>query len=130
MIENTINRAIRIINGAIGLINNIPGVSISTISSLYLPRLEKGGVLYDETMFIGGEYPGASSNPEIVTPQSLMYNTMLKALRDSDFSGNNDDRPLQITVKVGESKLGQILLDDLRNMKRASGKDIEALVGG
>lgn len=130
MIQNTINRAISLINGAIGLINKLPGVSVSTISSLYLPRLAKGGVLYDETMFIGGEYSGASSNPEIVTPQSLMYSTMLRALRDSDLEGNNGDRPLQITVKVGESKLGQILLDDLRNMKRASGKDIEALVGG
>ena len=59
-----------------------------------------------------------------------MYSTMLRALRDSDLEGNNGDRPLQITVKVGESTLGQILLDDLRNMKRASGKDIEALVGG
>ena len=132
MIESTINRAIRIINGAIGLINNLPILNwnLGTIPTLDLPRLAKGGVLYDETMFIGGEYSGARSNPEIVTPQSLMYSTMLKALRDSDLSGNNNDRPLQITVKVGESKLGQILLNDLRNMKRASGKDIEALVGG
>lgn len=132
MIESTINRAVSLINGAIGLINNMPfiGDKIGKLSTITLPRLAKGGVLYDETVFIGGEYSGASSNPEIVTPQSLMYSTMLKALRDSDFSGNNDNRPLQITVKVGESKLGQILLDDLRNMKRASGKDIEALVGG
>lgn len=118
------------INGAIGLINKLPGVSVSTISSLYLPRLEKGGVLYDETMFIGGEYSGARNNPEIVTPQSLMYNTMLRALSDSDIGGSNDDKPIQITVNVGNSKLGSILLDDLRNMKRATGKDLEALVGG
>ena len=45
-IENTINKAIRLINGAIGLINKLPGVNIGTIGELNLPRLAKGGVLY------------------------------------------------------------------------------------
>jgi hypothetical protein len=37
-----------------------------------LPHLAKGGVLTGPTMFVGGEYPGAASNPEIVTPEELM----------------------------------------------------------
>lgn len=40
--ENTINKLIRSINGAIGMINNIPGVNISTISELNIPRLKIG----------------------------------------------------------------------------------------
>jgi hypothetical protein len=37
-----------------------------------VPKLASGGVLTGETLFIGGEYPGASTNPEIVTPENLM----------------------------------------------------------
>lgn len=44
-IENTINKGIRLINGAIDIINNIPNVSVGKISELNLPRLYRGGVL-------------------------------------------------------------------------------------
>ena len=44
-IESTVNRAIGIINGAINLINAIPGVSVGHISTVSLPRMAKGGVL-------------------------------------------------------------------------------------
>ena len=45
MIENVINKGIDMINGAINLINEIPGVSIGKFSRVNLPRLEKGGIL-------------------------------------------------------------------------------------
>lgn len=45
MIENVINKGIRLINGAIGLINKIPGVNIGTIGLVSFPRLARGGVL-------------------------------------------------------------------------------------
>lgn len=45
MIESTINKAIGLINGAIKLINKLPGVNVSSISEVELPRLAKGGVL-------------------------------------------------------------------------------------
>lgn len=47
MIQNTINSAIGLINGAINLINKIPGVNIGNISKLSLPKLARGGVLED-----------------------------------------------------------------------------------
>lgn len=43
--ETTINGFIKAINKAIGLINNIPGVNIKTISLLKIPRLAKGGIV-------------------------------------------------------------------------------------
>ena len=128
LIERTINSAIRLINGGIRLINLIPGVSIGTISTLSFPRLAKGGVLTEATTVIAGEYSGAKTNPEIVTPQNIMRDTFEDVL--SNYSGNNNDRPIYLTVNVGNQKLGQILLDDLRDKKRRTGKDIEALVGG
>lgn len=93
-----------------------------------LPRLAKGGVLTEATTVIAGEYSGAKTNPEIVTPQNIMRDTFEDVL--SNYSGSNNDRPIYLTINVGNQKLGQILLDDLRDKKRRTGKDIEALVGG
>lgn len=72
IIENTINRAVGLINGAIDLVNNIPGVSVGKIEPIQLPRLAKGSVLKKPTVFLGGEYPGADKNPEIVSPLSMI----------------------------------------------------------
>lgn len=44
-IERTINRAVDIINGAINLINKLPGVSVGYVGRVSFPRLAKGGVL-------------------------------------------------------------------------------------
>ena len=101
---------------------------IGTISVPQIPRLAKGGVLTEATTVLAGEYSGAKTNPEIVTPQNIMRDTFEDVL--SNYSGNNNDRPIYLTVNVGNQKLGQILLDNLRDKKRRTGKDIEALVGG
>lgn len=45
IIERTINGFFRLINGAIGLINKIPGVEISKIKEVSFPRMYRGGVL-------------------------------------------------------------------------------------
>lgn len=45
MVENALNTPIRLLNGAIDIINYIPGVDIPHISELQLPRLATGGVL-------------------------------------------------------------------------------------
>lgn len=101
---------------------------IGTISVPQIPRLAKGGVLTEATTVLAGEYSGSKTNPEIVTPQNIMRDTFEDVL--SNYSGNNNDRPIYLTVNVGNQKLGQILLDNLRDKKRRTGKDIEALVGG
>ena len=45
LVENALNTPIRLLNGAIDIINYIPGVDIPHISELQLPRLAKGGIL-------------------------------------------------------------------------------------
>ena len=47
-----------------------------------MPLLAKGGVLTSPMAAIMGEYAGARQNPEIATPQSLMYETIQKANGD------------------------------------------------
>lgn len=142
-IEGMANGVVRGINKVISAMNNlsfdipdwVPGMggkkfgfNIGYMSEVSLPRLAKGNVAYDKTLAVFGEYAGASNNPEITTPQNIMRETFEDVL--SNYNNENSDRPINLTVNVGSTKLGQILLDNLRDMKRQSGKDIEALVGG
>lgn len=105
------------------------GFNIGLMPQVSLPRLAKGGVLTQPTTVLAGEYSGARSNPEIVTPQNIMYETTRRAIEDAGFH-NNNGQSINLTIKVGNKKLAQILLEDLRDMTRQTGKDIEALVGG
>lgn len=105
------------------------GINIPTMNYVTLPRLAKGNVAYSETMAIFGEYSGASNNPEITTPQNIMAETFRDVLSDYEFN-DNGTTPINIAIYVGNKKLGDILLDNLRDKRRQTGQGIEALVGG
>lgn len=62
-VENTINRIISLINGAISMINKIPGVGIGYVNYVNLPRLETGGVIKKPTTVLAGE-----NGPEAIIP--------------------------------------------------------------
>lgn len=136
-IEGFVNGVIRGINwvlsgiskvaNAVGSLIGLNPISLQ-LSTISLPRLAKGAALKVPTVAEMAEYPGASTNPEIVTPQNIMEETFDRVL--ARYQDNDNSQPIYLTVNVGNAKLGQILLDDLRNMKRRSGKGIEALVGG
>lgn len=49
-----------------------------------LAALANGGVLTKPTAALVGEYPGAKRNPEIFTPQNIMYDTFQDAQDNSD----------------------------------------------
>lgn len=124
---NGINTALKAIKG-VNIMGLQPFSWISTISVPQIPKLAKGGVLYNEALVMAGEYSGASTNPEIVTPQNIMEETFDKVM--SRYQGNNNDKTINLAVYVNNKKLGQILLDDLRDMKRQTGNGLEALIGG
>ena len=75
----------KVINGLnrlkIDIPDGVPGIGGQTwgINIPNIPRLAKGGVLKQSTIVEAGEYPGAKQNPEIVTPQNLMYDTVVEA---------------------------------------------------
>ena len=69
------------IAAGIGLIA-VAKIAKSSIANS-VPKLASGGVLSSEMLFLGGEYPGASNNPEIVTPQNIMAETFRKVLGQS-----------------------------------------------
>lgn len=138
-IESFVNGVIKGINillkGISGLANAVGSViGLNPISlqlnTISLPRLAKGGIIDSPTVAMMGEYVGAKSNPEIVTPQNIMEETFDRVLSSHEWNDNSNNRPIQLTIYVGKKKLGQILLEDLQDMKRRTGKDIEALVEG
>ena len=122
------------LGGISGLANAIGGlIGLSPINlrinPISLPRLAKGNVAYKKTLAIFGEYAGASNNPEITAPQSILKDTFEEVLGNRSLD-NKSGTPMQLAVYVGNQKLGDILLDNLREKRRTTGKGLEVLVGG
>lgn len=67
-VENVINMAIALINGAISLANKLPGVNVGKVKALHLPRLAKGGILNGAQTVIAGE-----AGPEAIIPLDELW---------------------------------------------------------
>lgn len=112
-IESTINKAIGLINGAIDIINAIPGVSVSYIGTLTLPRLASGGFVDEGQLFIareaGAEMVGSmnnrtavANNDQIVEGISAgVYNAVVAAMSAS----SGGDRPMNVNVYLDGKQL-------------------------
>lgn len=100
MIERTVNGFINMINGAIGVINAIPGVNISKLNTLNVPRLAEGGYVKANTpqlaMIGDNKHQG-----EVVAPEDKMLDmilTALKMFKDQDSSNQNKDGGKEIVL--------------------------------
>ena len=117
MIENTINKGVGIINGAIGLINKIPGVSVPTIAKVSLPRLARGGIAYGATTAIIGE-----AGKEAVLPlerNTEWMDTLAKRL--SVQGGNGSAVPVILQIILGNRKLTEYFIKDINQITRENG---------
>ena len=106
------------INNGISMINMIPGVHVGIMNTLSLPRLAKGGVLTEATTVLAGEYSGARTNPEIVTPQNIMRDTFEDVL--SNYSGNG--QPLHVTIQYLGKEIFDDTIDYINQKTRRTGK--------
>lgn len=97
------------------------GFNIQTLNTISLPRLAKGNVAYSPLVAQFGEYAGASHNPEITSPKSIMYETMLEALENSN-SGNSGDRPIRVQVYWGTKNVVDEIIDGINEKTRQTGK--------
>ena len=91
-IENIINGGISMINGAIALINKIPGVNIGKIGRLSLPRLAEGGVLNGAQTVIAGE-----AGPEAIIPLDKLF-AQMDRMADKMAGENNNASQVVINV--------------------------------
>ena len=134
-IENKINAFIRLLNGAIGIINKIPGVSITTISEVSIPRLAEGGFPEQGQMFIareaGAEMVGSigrrtavANNDQIVAgiaggvaeaneEQNTLLreqNSLLRAILEKDSGVYLDGKNLTNSVEKYQRERGRVLI--------------------
>lgn len=92
--ERIINGFLRMINGAIGLINKIPGVSISQVKMVSFTRLAKGGVVDEPTPAIFGE-DGAEAvvplekNTEWIQKVAREFTAQVRAEAGADLLGSS-----------------------------------------
>lgn len=91
------------------------------ISTISLPRLAKGGVLTQATALIAGEYAGAKSNPEIVTPQNIMYDTMRQAIEDTRFNNSNNSNQ-HLSIYYMGKEIFDDTIDYINEKTRKTGK--------
>ena len=135
-IINGINKVIRIpFNGLNTVLRNIRNAEImglkpfnwiGTINVPQIPQLAKGGVLTEATTVLAGEYSGAKTNPEIVTPQNIMRDTFEDVL--SDFNSGNG-QPLHVTIQYLGKEIFDDTIDYINSKTRRTGKNTIVMVG-
>lgn len=90
-INSAIQAVVSLVNLAVDALNTlqvtvpewVPGIggktfgfNIPHLSAPSIPYLADGGVIDTPTVAMVGEYPGAKNNPEIVTPQNILKETI------------------------------------------------------
>lgn len=111
---NIINGFISAINFAIGIINAIPGVNISKLNKLSVPRMAKGGVVDSATLAVIGE-----QGKEAVLPleNNLEYLDKLAGMISDRMGGGN--RP--IVLNVDGKRFAEISVESINNLTRQRG---------
>lgn len=112
LIERTINKAIGMINGAIGVINLIPGVNVSSMPNLNLPRLAQGGYVKANTpqlaMIGDNRHQG-----EVVAPENKLKEILGSELEKRQGTGNTSEivSLLKEILKYFRTSSGDIVLN-------------------
>lgn len=117
-VTNFINGLIRGINSAIGIINKIPYVSISRINEVSLPRLARGGIVEEATVAMIGE-----DGKEAVVPLENNTEWIDKLAAKINNTGENDGRPVQLVVQIGEEKIANKLIDLINERSQMTGRN-------
>ena len=113
LIERTINTAIDLINGAIRLINLLPGVNVDRVNRLKLPRLAKGGIIDSATIAMVGE-----QGKEAVVPLENNTEWMDKL---ADRLAARMASPTRVSLNVDGKELGWATINSINNITKQSG---------
>ena len=109
MIETRINSVISGINGFLNIINKVPGVNISKINGVNLPRLAVGGVVNmpGRGVMVGGAITG-ERGPEGVIP--LTNSQMMAEL------GEAIGRYITINANITNTMNGRVISRELQKV--------------
>lgn len=119
-IKDAFSGAGNIIGGIAGSIGGLFGGGGRSVQVNGVPAMASGGVLTSPSLILAGEYSGASTNPEIVSPQSLMYDTVQQALQ------NNQSYPQDMTISInlGGVEVGREIINLINMTQRNSGETL------
>ena len=132
MIENIVNKFVNMINGAIDVINAIPGVNIGKLNRLNIPRLAEGGYVKANTpqlaMIGDNKHQG-----EVVAPEDKMLEmilTALKLFKEQDNSRDNQNQGNTITINFNGTlaQLIRVLKPELDRESNRKGNKL--IIGG
>ena len=116
--ERTINGFIRAINRAISLINNIPGVSISPLSELNVPKLAQGGwvAANNPQLAIVGDN---TREGEIVSPESKLREQVELALAKAGGFAQKVKLQLELLIRYPD---GRTIIKTINEAQIAEGR--------
>lgn len=118
------------INGFLNTIRAIDILGFKPFESLWgynplsvpqIPKLATGGVAYAPMVAQIGEYPGARSNPEIVTPENLMRQIIRE---ESEGSKEVVIENLTLVTQIGEDVLSRQVIKGVRLEEQRLGKPL------
>ena len=113
LIERTINKAISLINGAIKLINLLPGVNVGYVKKLNMPRLAQGGIVDSATIAMIGE-----QGKEAVVPLENNTEWMDKL---ADRIASRNAKPTKLVLMVDGKELGWTTINSINNITKQTG---------
>jgi hypothetical protein len=76
-------------------------------------RFASGGVVRQPTFGLVGEYGNASSNPEIISPQSIMRDTLRQAL-EPIMAGQGTQQQAPITLNINGKEMAKAIYQDMQ----------------
>ncbi len=108
------------------------GFNLAEISAPKIPMLANGGVITQPTLAMMGEYAGARNNPEIVSPKSLIAQTVADAMREYHVDMVQCfDAVVSVLKDILEAVLGKELdKDSIYSMVENERKRREIITGG
>lgn len=137
-IVTPLNAVLRGLNGIVSAVGGVIGIDIAipTLPNVSIPRLAKGGVLYDDTIVRVAEYSNANSNPEIVAPQAIIKNTVMDAFKDilrSDELKNLANKEVKldlgIVVDLNDTDLFENMMNKNANSDNADTDNMSRMIG-
>ena len=132
-VEKMANGIINGINGMIRALNRInfsipdwvPGLggksfklNLSTISTISIPRLAKGGITNGPMMAVIGDNPGGR---EVVSPLDDLLGMIQAVVKNSNESGPIN---LNLTLKIGEDTITEKVISNINRKNRIAGKTV------
>jgi hypothetical protein len=132
-IEDKINKFIRLLNGAIDIVNKIPGVSISKVTEISIPRLADGGMVNTGQMFIareaGPEMVGSIGNRTAVANNDQIVESVSRGVYQAVVAAMGQSGGNQIVeAKVNDKVLFEVVVN--RNRQETMRTGYSPLLGG